>query len=90
MRQLFNWWFTDRATGRVVIVQSPNAALLVWIAAFAGRIFSGTELDHKLSWIGSGALIVWGLDELLRGTNPFRRLIGAVVLGWQLTRLFAG
>lgn len=90
MRQLLNWWLTDPTTGRVVIAQSPNPALLVWLGAFAGRIVSGPELDAKLSWIGSGALIVWGLDEILRGVNPFRRLLGAVVLGWQLTQLFAG
>lgn len=89
MQRLLSWWFTDRATGRVVVAQAPNPALVVWIAAAAGRIVSGTELDHKLSWIGSGALVVWGLDELLRGVNPFRRLLGAVVLGWQLTGLFA-
>ena len=30
--------------------------------------------------IGTGALIIWAGDELIRGVNPFRRLVGAVVL----------
>jgi hypothetical protein len=32
--------------------------------------------------------LVWALDELLRGTSPFRRVLGAVVLGAQLAALF--
>jgi hypothetical protein len=28
----------------------------------------------------SGALIIWAGDELIRGVNPFRRMVGTVVL----------
>jgi hypothetical protein len=24
----------------------------------------------------------WALDELVRGVNPFRRVLGGAVLGW--------
>jgi hypothetical protein len=37
-----------------------------------------------------GALLVWALDEVVRGANPFRRLPGAVVLTAQLASLFLG
>jgi hypothetical protein len=37
-----------------------------------------------LSGVGRGALIVWALDELVRGVNPFRRVLGAVVLAVEL------
>jgi hypothetical protein len=37
-----------------------------------------------------GALIVWALDELVRGASPFRRLLGAVVLAAQLAALVLG
>jgi len=33
-----------------------------------------------LSDVASGAIIVWSLDEIVRGVNPWRRLLGAVVL----------
>jgi hypothetical protein len=32
--------------------------------------------------------VVWGLDELLRGSSPARRVLGAVVLTFMLVRLF--
>ncbi|MFL6241310.1 MAG: hypothetical protein ACJ735_17645 [Actinomycetes bacterium] len=36
--------------------------------------------DDLLHWSAIAALVWWGLDELLRGVNPFRRVLGAVVL----------
>ena len=41
-----------------------------------------------LSWVGTGALIAWGLDEVVRGTSPARRVLGAVVLAFELYRVF--
>ena len=37
-------------------------------------------LGTALKIIGRGALLVWAADELVRGVNPFRRMLGAVVL----------
>jgi hypothetical protein len=79
-------FFRD-ASGRLVLVQVPNPALWVWLAATVLRWSSYDSHDAELRWIGSGALIVWGLDELVRGAAPFRRLLGAVVLAWQLAAL---
>jgi hypothetical protein len=80
-------FFRD-GSGRLVLVQVPNAALWVWLAAAVLRWSAYDSRDAELRWIGSGALIVWGLDELLRGASPFRRLLGVVVLAWQLWSLF--
>jgi hypothetical protein len=33
-----------------------------------------------LRWLAFAALGWWGLDELVRGVNPFRRILGAVAL----------
>jgi hypothetical protein len=33
------------------------------------------------------ALLIWAGDELLRGVNPFRRLLGAAVLGGLVAQL---
>ena len=80
-------FFRD-ASGRLVVVQLPNPALWVWLAATALRWSAYDERDTELRWIGAGALIVWALDELVRGASPFRRLLGAAVLAWQLTHVF--
>jgi hypothetical protein len=37
--------------------------------------------------VRDGALLVWALDELVRGASPFRRLLGGVVLTAQLASL---
>ena len=37
--------------------------------------------------IRHGALVVWALDEVVRGASPFRRVLGAVVLLGQIVSL---
>lgn len=83
-------WIRDRETGRIVAFQAPNPALWVFIATYAARLFTGKDLDHQLLYVGRGALIVWALDELMRGDAPIRKVFGAVVLAWQLWQLFSG
>jgi hypothetical protein len=83
-------FFRNQKTGRLVLFEFPNPALWVFIAAIALRWSAYDARDAELRWIGSGALIVWGLDELVRGHAPSRRLLGAVVLGWELWQLHAG
>lgn len=84
------WWVRDRK-GRVALAQWPNPALAVWmvtvVVGWTGLL--GAARDETLASLGMGALIVWALDELTRGSSPFRRLLGAVVLAGQLVRLFA-
>jgi hypothetical protein len=29
---------------------------------------------------GTAALVIWAVDEIVRGVNPWRRMLGAVVL----------
>ncbi|KRC65468.1 hypothetical protein ASE12_12320 [Aeromicrobium sp. Root236] len=82
-----DWFFRD-SSGRLALVQLPNPALWVWLTATALRWSQYDERDTELRWIGTGALIVWALDELVRGASPFRRLLGAVVLVWQLAHVF--
>lgn len=81
------WWFRDPSTGRTVLGQAPNPAILVFLAATLVRLLDVLPgREQELRWIGTGALVVWALDELVRGATPFRRVLGAVVLGWQLVR----
>lgn len=82
-----DWWLRDKDTGKLILFQFPNPALWVFFAATALRWSPYDEVDSELRWIGAGALIVWGLDELVRGDAPYRRVLGAIVLGWQITNL---
>lgn len=72
-------------------VASADPALRVWLAAVALGWFdlSATHAT-EVSGIRHGALIVWALDEVVRGASPFRRVLGAVVLVAQLVSLVQG
>ena len=71
-----------------MIAQWPSPPLAVWLAL---RLVRAIDVfpDHQtaLDYAATGALIVWGADELARGVNPFRRLLGAVVLGLEVRSL---
>jgi hypothetical protein len=77
-----DWMFRSRKTGRITIAQLPNWPLAIWLlASVAGRLahpHGGTRVALKV--VAAVALAVWAGDEVLRGVNPFRRLLGAVVL----------
>jgi hypothetical protein len=89
------WWFRDRRTGETVVAQFPNAPLWVLLAAMIVRAFlaDGSRPWSAASWIGVGALCWWALDEVLRGVNPWRRLLGvagaALAASW-ISRLVLG
>ena len=63
-----------------VLVQFPNAPLLVYIAAeTVTRIATGRV--HDAAWaLSRVALSIWSYEEAARGVNWFRRGIGAVAL----------
>jgi hypothetical protein len=77
----FDWMFRDRETGKVVIMQVPNLPLFLFIFAAAVRRFAhphGT-VGTIVSVIAAVSLLWWAADEVLRGVNPFRRILGALV-----------
>ena len=75
------------ADGRLVLFQWPNPAISVFFIALALRWSPWDARDSELLWLGRGALIVWAADELIRGDALLRRLLGAVVLTWQVVVL---
>ncbi|WP_346384800.1 hypothetical protein [Nocardioides sp.] len=82
------WWARDRS-GRLTIAMWPNPAICVWLVA---KVLEWTGLVSAVSGstlrdIGRGALIVWAVDELVRGASPLRRILGAVLLAWLLFAL---
>lgn len=69
------------------LVQFPNAPLLVAIVAWvAAALTDGTAHDVFRAVFIAG-LVVWALLELVRGSNWVRRLLGAVVLAFQVAAL---
>jgi hypothetical protein len=81
-RRLVRWMFLNRRTGHLTVAQWPNIALSVFIvlsiALHVFRPMGGIETLARV--LVDVALFVWAIDELLRGVNPFRRILGVVVI----------
>jgi hypothetical protein len=88
---LIDWLFRNRETGRITIAQFPNVALWLFLVASVLRrlLDAAGSVDTALRVIATGSLIWWAADELLRGVNPWRRLLGGGVLAAQLVNLAA-
>ncbi len=87
-RRWFDWWFRD-CRGRVVVAQPPNLTLWIWIAATVIRVVvdpTGT-IGTAVRVVGVVALLAWALDEIVRGVNPWRRLLGVLVFAGQVAAL---
>jgi hypothetical protein len=84
-------FFRNPDSGDVVVMQPPNAPLLVWLAATVLRWVLSPDgvVGTTLAVVGTVSLVVWSLLEIARGDSPFRRALGAVVLvGTILGRFF--
>ena len=88
---MVDWLFRNRQTGRITIAQPPNTALWLFLGASVLRWLLDPDgsAATALDLIATGALIWWAVDEVVRGVNPWRRLLGGAVLAGQLLRLFA-
>lgn len=86
---LLQWLFRNRKTGAITVAQTPNlvlwiviiAAILRWLWSTAGRS------EIILTIIFQGALLVWAIDEIVRGVNPWRRFLGTAVAIYQLVNI---
>jgi hypothetical protein len=78
VRRGIRWVFVNRRTGHFTVVQWPNIPLSVFIvvsvALDAFHPKGGIESLARV--LADVALFVWAIDELLRGVNPFRRILG--------------
>jgi hypothetical protein len=86
------WVFRDRRTGRLTVVQWPNVPLWVFIVASVSvRAFHPGGRTHEVvRVVAVVAILLWALDEVVRGVNPFRRLLGAVVAVATVANLVVG
>ena len=61
------------------------------MVALAVGMFDLSATDEAaVKGVRHGALLVWSVDEVVRGASPFRRVLGAVVFAAQLTTLLLG
>ncbi|MET4519559.1 hypothetical protein [Bradyrhizobium sp. I1.7.5] len=58
------------------------AGLLLWVWPSAGKA------NLALTIAVNSGLVLWTVDEIVRGVNPWRRSLGAVVLLYEFTTLF--
>ena len=84
------WWFENRETGRITVAQFPNWPLFAiafgWVVLFFAD--DGSLVHDAVRVAVTGLWLFWGADEVIRGVNPFRRVLGALVIAWQLTGVF--
>lgn len=85
----FRWCFEDRRTGRITIAQFPNWPLMAIALAWVVRWFvaEGSSVADTATVAIVCLWLFWGADELVRGVNPWRRLLGAGVIAWQIAGL---
>ena len=80
---VLNWLFRSRRTGRITVVEFPNVPLWIFFATVVMRwvVPTGTWVRTVVNWVAVVALGWWALDEVVRGVNPWRRLLGLLVDG---------
>jgi hypothetical protein len=86
---VIDWVFRSRSTGKITVVQVPNGPLALFAIAWLLRRLAHPSgaLDTAIAVAASVALVVWAGDEILRGVNPWRRLLGAAVLLLEVVSL---
>lgn len=89
---MIDWLFLNRHTGRITIAQWPNAPLglflvasgLRWLLDPSGGVRTG------LGVVATVGLLWWAVDEVVRGVNPWRRLLGGAALAGQVIKYLGG
>ena len=77
-----DWMFRSRETGRITIGQRANLEQLIFSGAtVVGVLLPQSKLRTGVGVVAVLALLVWGTDEIARGVNPFRRILGGVAMG---------
>ena len=74
----FDWLLRNRRTGEITIAQWPNLPLWIFIVTVGLRLVVpvGSTARTIVDGIGVAALAWWALDEVIRGVNPWRRMLG--------------
>lgn len=82
------WLFRNQHTGDIVMGQAPNAPISIFtVSAVAHWLFPDDAVGRVAGGVSRAALAWWAVDEVLRGANPYRRLLGAGALVLLLVRV---
>ena len=85
--RLSRWLFTDRSNGRIVVAQWPNLALWIFLAMLGiSTVIRQGAAGKFVHVVGLASLVAWAFDEIARGVNPWRRLLGGTILLWLCAR----
>lgn len=77
-----DWCFRSRTTGRLVLGQTPNVPIILWAVTTVLGWFIEGRAGAVLAVVAAVGLGWWAVEELARGVNPFRRMLGAGALLW--------
>lgn len=74
---MIDWLFRSRESGDIVVGQRPNLAMHVFNGAtVASWIFPRPAWRRTAHDTATASLATWAASELVRGVNPFRRMLG--------------
>jgi len=82
--RLVDWLFRNRQTGQMTVAQFPNLAMwgfLVFLV-LSWVLPSGSTAHSAARGVCGALLAWWGIDELARGVNPWRRVLGGGAVVW--------
>lgn len=80
VKRFVDFWFKNRHTGQLTFWQWPNPPLWGFMVFAAIRAVTDGGLHTVASVLATLSLLVWALFEVTTGVNPFRRLMGVLVL----------
>ncbi len=85
----FEWWFRSRQTGRITIIQLPNWSLSAIAGGWLIRLMvsDDTPMHTGVGWTVTALWLYWGTDEIVRGVNPWRRVLGAFAVAGNVIGL---
>lgn len=72
--------FQDK-DGRVVVWQSPNLLLWIWVVIkVVTLILNEGQISTGFEQLSTAVLFTWAVYELAKGVNYFRKFLGLIVL----------
>ena len=83
MHAIFKTAVVDAKTRELIILRTAKAAG----CEYALRAGPAGHLGAALQIVVRAAIFVWAIDEVWRGVNPWRRCLGAGVLGYELAAM---
>ena len=89
---MIDWLFRDRRDGGITIAQVPNVPLAAFLVAVVVRwtLHPSGTVGTVVAVLALAALVVWAVDEIVRGVNPWRRILGGGVLAYAVFRALSG